>query len=225
VRITVAVSKPVSWFNLMADGVWIASNPITPAPSYSFTWDSRRIARGNHVNFSGCVRSHNKQVATTAVTLKVLPLTYYVAAPGSDTNDGRSSVTPWATLKKAASLGGDRAIVGMGSYAGVVRIAVSATSAYPITFQADSGAHAVVGGFQIQANYIKVIGFDITNHNRTAPAGYGMFLVGSNAYIATTCDPTQSSTLAQPLPQVTNDYDGIHRPQRPRYDIGAFEYH
>jgi hypothetical protein len=35
VTITVAVSSPVSWFNLMADGVWFASNPIKPAPSYS----------------------------------------------------------------------------------------------------------------------------------------------------------------------------------------------
>jgi hypothetical protein len=31
--------------------------------------------------------------------------------------------------------------------------------------------------------------------------------------------------LGTTLPQVTNDYDGIHRPQGPRYDIGAFEYH
>ncbi len=38
--------------------------------------------------------------------------------------------------------------------------------------------------FQIQAKYIRVIGFDITNHNLTAPDGYGIYLVGSNTYIA-----------------------------------------
>jgi len=31
--------------------------------------------------------------------------------------------------------------------------------------------------------------------------------------------------LGTTLPQVTNDYDGVHRPRGPRYDIGAFEYH
>ncbi len=181
-----AVSSPVSWFNLMADGVWIASNPIEPAPSYSFTWNSSGVARGNHAISVVAYDRNNRQVATATVTLKVLALSYYVSSAGSDTNDGRSRVTAWATLQKAAStmVAGDALIVGAGSYPQVVRISVSGASAYPITFQADTGAHAVVGGFQIQADYIRVIGFDITNHNLTAPDGYGIYLVGSNAYIA-----------------------------------------
>lgn len=186
VKIKVAVFSPVSWFNLMADGVWIASNPIKPAPSYSFTWNSSRVARGNHVISVVAYDRNNKQVATAAVTLKVLPLTYYVDSKGSDANDGRSCVNPWATVQKAAStmVAGDTVIVAAGTYAGVVRIAVSGTPVYPVTFRASAGADAVVGGFQIQANYIRVIGFDISNHNRTAPDGYGIYLVGSNAYIA-----------------------------------------
>ena len=186
VTITVAVSSPVSWFNLMADGVWIASNPIKTAPSYSFIWNSSRVARGNHVISVVAYDRNNKQVATAAVTLKVLPLTYYVVAAGSDAHDGSSRATAWATVQKAAStmVAGDTVIVAAGTYAGVVRIAVSGTSAYPITFQADAGADAMVGGFQIQANYIRVIGFDISNHNLTAPDGYGIYLVGSNVYIA-----------------------------------------
>jgi hypothetical protein len=128
----------------------------------------------------------NKQVATASVTLKILPLTYYVAPTGSDSNDGRSRVTPWATVGKAAStmIGGDQVIVAAGTYREVVRVVTSGTGVYPITFQADTGAIPVVGGFQIVASYIKVIGFEITNHNLTAPDGYGIYLVGSHGYIA-----------------------------------------
>ncbi len=103
VAITVAVSSPVSWFNLMADGVWIASNPIKTAPSYNFTWNSSRVARGNHVISAVAYDRNNKQVATAAVTLKVLTLTYYVAATGSDANDGRARATAWRGVQKATS--------------------------------------------------------------------------------------------------------------------------
>ncbi len=186
VRITVTAFGPVSWFNLKVDGVWIASNPIQPAPSYSFTWNSSRVARGNHVISALGYDNQNHPVATAAVTVKVLPLTYYVASKGSDANDGRSFTTAWATLQKAAltMVAGDTVTVGAGTYDAVVNVTTSGTASYPITFQAATGAQPIVQGFQIVANYIKVIGFEITNHNMTAPAGFGVYLVGSNAYIA-----------------------------------------
>ena len=120
------------------------------------------------------------------MTVKVLPLTYYVASKGSDANDGRSFTTAWATLQKAAStmVAGDTVTVGAGTYDAVVNMTTSGTASYPITFRAATGAQPIVQGFQIVANYIKVIGFEITNHNMTAPAGFGVYLVGSNAYIA-----------------------------------------
>ena len=185
VRITVTASTPVSWFNLMVDNIWIASNPIKPAPSYEFTWDSSRVARGAHVISAVGYDNHNRVVFTTEVTVKVLPLTYYVASNGSDANDGRSRVTPWESVNKAAStmVAGDQVFVASGSYDAVVNVTTSGTATYPITFEAESGANPVVQGFQIVANYIKVVGFEITNHNRTAPAGYGIYLVGSNVYI------------------------------------------
>src|SRR5260370_38348519 len=80
VKITVAASAPVSWFNLNVDGTWIASNPGTTAPSYNFTWDSSRVARGNHAISVIGYNNSNQQVATAAATIKVLPLTYYVAS-------------------------------------------------------------------------------------------------------------------------------------------------
>jgi hypothetical protein len=189
VKITVAASTPVSWFNLMVDGTWIASNPSTTAPSYNFTWDSSRVAGGNHAISVVGYNNRNQQVATASATVKVVPLapvTYYVASSGSDTNDGRSRLTPWATVQKAANTmaAGDQVIVGAGTYNAVVNVATSGAAGSPITFQADTGAQPVVQGFQITANYIKVIGFEITNHNTTAPSGFGIYLAGSNAYLA-----------------------------------------
>jgi hypothetical protein len=186
VRITVSASSPVSWFNLMVDGVWIASNPSATAPSYNFNWDSSRVARGNHrISVIGYNNS-NQAAATAAVTVKVLPLTYYVSSTGSDLNDGRSRLTAWAMVQKAADtmVAGDLVMVAAGTYDALVNVTASGTASHPITFQAGSGAQPVVGGFQIAANYIKVSGFEITNHNATAPAGFGIYLIGSNVYIA-----------------------------------------
>ncbi len=186
VRITVTASSPVSWFNLLVDGVWIASNPSTPAPSYNFNWDGSRVARGSHSVSVVGYNNRNQVVATAAVTVKVLPLTYYVSSSGADLNDGRSRPTAWATVQKAADtmVAGDQAIVAAGTYDADVNVTASGTASHPITFEADSGAQPVVQGFQIAANYIKVIGFEISNHNTTAPAGFGIYLTGSNAYIA-----------------------------------------
>jgi Right handed beta helix region len=186
VRITVTPSAPVSWFNLLVDGRWIASNPIQPAPSYKFSWDSSRATRGSHVISVLGYNNSNQQIATAAVTVKVLPLTYYVAPGGSDLNDGRSRAKPWATVRKAAAImvAGDKAMVAGGRYDAIVNVTASGTAAYPITFQRDGAAFPSVQDFQITANYIRVIGFEITNRNRTAPAGFGIYLAGSNAYIA-----------------------------------------
>ena len=129
----------------------------------------------------------NSVAATAAVILKVLPLTYYVSASGTDSNDGRTQLTAWVTVQKAAGtmVAGDNVIVGAGNYNNApVNVTTSGTSTYPITFQAAGGARPVVQGFQITASYIKVIGFEITNQNTSIPAGFGIYLVGSNDYIA-----------------------------------------
>src|SRR5262245_25058377 len=49
---------------------------------------------------------------TTSVTIVALPGTdYFVAADGSDSNDGKSAATPWATLDKAfGTLGSQRGV-------------------------------------------------------------------------------------------------------------------
>jgi hypothetical protein len=186
VKITVTASSPVSWFNLMVDGAWLASNPGTPAPSYSFTWNSSRAARGDHTLSVVGYDNSNQPVATAATIVKVLPPTYYVLSAGSDLNDGLSRLTAWATVQKAADtmIAGDDAIVGAGTYDAVVNVRVSGTVPYPITYQADSGARPLVQGFQIAASHIKVVGFEITNHNWSEPDGFGIYLIGSNDYIA-----------------------------------------
>ncbi|HKD69298.1 MAG TPA: right-handed parallel beta-helix repeat-containing protein [Candidatus Binataceae bacterium] len=186
VKITVSASSPVSWFNLMVDGVWIASNPSAAAPSYNFTWNSSRVARGAHTISVVGYNNKNATVATSAINVNVQALTYYIAPSGSDTDNGLSRTTPFATVGKAAAtmIAGDKAIVTAGTYNEVVNVTTSGISGRPITFQADSGAQPVVEGFQIQANYVTITGFGITNQNMTAPAGYGIYLVGSNVTIS-----------------------------------------
>jgi parallel beta-helix repeat protein len=65
--------------------------------------------------------------------------TFYVAANGSDSNNG-SSIAPWATLQHAAdvAVAGDTVIVRAGSYKGWIQTK-SGTAGAPITFKADPG--------------------------------------------------------------------------------------
>jgi hypothetical protein len=83
-------------------------------------------------------------VAAFAMPITATATTYYVAATGSDTNNG-SSPTPFKTIQHAADLvqPGDIVLVGQGNYAGFILgwVAPTAgTAAAPITFKADPSA-------------------------------------------------------------------------------------
>jgi len=111
---------------------------------------------------------------------------YYVANSGNDANPG-TQVSPWATIQKAANtmMAGDTVTISTGNYSNQrVNITKSGSSSGNITYQA-SGT-VVMKGFNIQASYIDINGFEITNtdykrwsHGTSA----GIYIAGSNEMI------------------------------------------
>ena len=114
-------------------------------------------------------------------------VTYYVATTGSDANAG-TSASPWRTIQKAANTlnGGDTVIVNAGTYNERVQVTRSGSPGKLLTFQAQGTA--VMQGFNIQAGYVKVAGFEITNTPGTSLTdrinGSGFYLSGSNNEIS-----------------------------------------
>jgi hypothetical protein len=103
---------------------------------------------------------------------------YYVdSANGSDSNPGTSSA-PWKTIQKAATSveGGSFVNVMAGTYNERVTLTTSGTAGLPITFQAQGTV--VMQGFTIYADYIRVIGFEITNSNISYVDGNGVGIQG-----------------------------------------------
>src|SRR2546427_12298046 len=113
--------------------------------------------------------------------------TYYVAPTGSDSNAGPSA-SPWRTIQKAANTlnGGDTVIVNAGTYNERVQVITSGGPGNFLTFQGQGTV--LMQGFNIQANYVKVTGFEITNTPGTSPTdrigGTGFYLSGSNIEVS-----------------------------------------
>jgi len=100
-----------------------------------------------------------------AIAGQALAATYYVDggnAGAKDDNDG-SQGTPWRTIQKAAGAAkaGDTVIVGAGVYDAVVTIRASGEKDRPITFQADPRRAAKVKGFVVEANHVRIEGFEV----------------------------------------------------------------
>jgi len=85
------------------------------------------------------------------------------APAAADTNTGTEQ-TPFKTIQHAADLAkpGDTIFVMPGKYDERVRIKTSGAEGQPITFRSMPRRSAAVGGFDLQANYIRVEGFEIT---------------------------------------------------------------
>jgi len=93
-------------------------------------------------------------------------VTYVVdqAATGAaDTNTGTAE-KPFKTVRHAADVvqPGDTVLVMAGKYDERVKIRTSGAEGQPITLRAMPRWSAVVGGFDLQASYIRVEGFEIT---------------------------------------------------------------
>jgi len=86
------------------------------------------------------------------------------AAPGAvDSNPGTEE-KPFKTIQHAADMAkaGDTILVMEGHYPERVKVRTSGVEGRPITFRAMPRWSAVIGGFDLQANHIRVEGFEIT---------------------------------------------------------------
>ena len=126
--------------------------------------------------------------ATNDVTITVNgPFSYVNVSTGNDSNVGSLS-EPWKTIQKAAdTIGvGATAIVSSGTYNERVQITRSGIPGSRITFQAQGTVK--MQGFTINASYVKIDGFEITNSRSNFPDSTGVFIQGaqnqiSNSYI------------------------------------------
>jgi hypothetical protein len=92
--------------------------------------------------------------------------TYVVdqAAPGAaDSNPGTEEM-PFKTVQHAADVAktGDTVYVMAGKYDERVKVKAGGTKGRPVTFMAMPRRSATVGGFDLEASYIRVEGFEIT---------------------------------------------------------------
>ena len=106
--------------------------------------------------------------------------TFYVdARKGLDTNAG-GRTAPWRTIQNAADLlaPGDTVLVSAGSYPERVHLTRSGATGRPITYQASG--KVVMEGFSIRADYVRVMGFEITSQIRLLHESYGVYLRGQH---------------------------------------------
>lgn len=112
--------------------------------------------------------------------------TYYVSTTGSDSFPGTQS-QPWKTIQKAADsmTAGDTLIVQSGTYAEQrVNITISGSSNKYITYHANGTV--VMKGFNLQANFIIIESFEISNTSYVrwrTDISSGVYLHGSNNII------------------------------------------
>jgi len=106
--------------------------------------------------------------------------TFYVdARKGNDANNGTASA-PWRSVQKAANSAhpGDTVLVVQGDYPERIHVTRSGAPDRPVTLQASG--RSVTQGFTITADYIRVIGFEISNHINLFRESYGVYLHGSH---------------------------------------------
>jgi glutathione peroxidase len=85
-------------------------------------------------------------------------------APGAADDNPGTEAKPFKTVQKAADVvqPGDTVYVMAGNYPERVTVKTSGAEGKPITFEARPRRSAVVGGFTLQAGYVRVVGFEIT---------------------------------------------------------------
>ncbi len=108
---------------------------------------------------------------------------YYVnGTTGSDLNLGTQD-NPWRTIQHAADniVPGDTVNILEGEYAERVHITISGTEEKPITFLAIG--NVVTQGFTIQADYITIQNFEITNTSNQFADGRGIYVHGSGCLL------------------------------------------
>ena len=111
------------------------------------------------------------------VTVRTPAANYVVdqAAPGAaDTNTGTEE-QPFKTVQHAADVAkpGDTVFVMAGHYAERIKVTTSGAEGQPITLRAMPRRSVVVGGFDLEASYIRIEGFEITGKNQDVAVQLG----------------------------------------------------
>ena len=123
-------------------------------------------------------------LSAVVTCLLILPIvsnaaTYYVgAANGNDANVGTAREAPLKTINKASqkALAGDTVLVLPGTYDERVYVRRSGASGQPIIYQAEGTV--VCRGFTVQASYIHIVGFEITDTVNNWEDGDGVHSAG-----------------------------------------------
>ena len=84
--------------------------------------------------------------------------------PAANDNNPGTAAQPWKTIQKAADMAqpGDIVYVMAGRYDERVKVRTGGTPGKPIAFMAMPRRSVTVGGFDLEASYIRVEGFEIT---------------------------------------------------------------
>lgn len=104
---------------------------------------------------------------------------YYVSTTGNDSNPG-TQAAPWKTIQKAANtmVAGQTTIVLAGDYSGQrVQVTKPGAAGAMITYKAQGTV--TMKGFTVKANYIAILGFEITNTDDNWQEGWGIFVQAS----------------------------------------------
>ncbi len=140
--------------------------------------------------------------------------TYVVdqAAPGAADSNAGTEEKPFKTVRHAADMvqPGDTVLVMAGKYAERVKVVTSGAEGQPITLRAVPRRSAVVGGFDLQASYIRVEGFEIT----AAKPAVAVQLGGSHCEVLDNYVHDMmvgvAGTVGQPSPDgKTRDYSAV----------------
>lgn len=101
-----------------------------------------------------------------AFPLALCAADYYVAEGVGDDSASGSRTSPWKSIQHAADNArpGDTIIVAPGDYGKTVRVTTSGTVSAPIHFKSFRQHEALLEGFDLDADYIIVEGFCITNN-------------------------------------------------------------
>ena len=144
--------------------------------------------------------------------------TFYVdGQKGLDTNPGTSRERPWRTIQKAADSvrPGDTITVLPGSYAERVNINQGGAEGAPVVFQAEGSV--TTNGFTIQAHYVTLRGFTITNTPDDVREGWGVYVTNHDCVIEnnTITSATRGGVLLSAVPGAeTNTANCIIRNNR-----------